>query len=96
MRSNGSGSGGGRLGILLAVFDFPMLVAGLRSTIDAELDLHVVGQVPERETVLLAGHLGDLHFTTTEVPFTLALYGSAARAGVIEASAEERVRRAAH
>lgn len=49
MRSNGSGSGGGRLGVLLAVFDFPMLLAGLRSTIDAELDMHVVGQIPERD-----------------------------------------------
>lgn len=49
LRSNGSGSGGGRLGVLLAVFDFPMLLAGLRTTIDAELDMHVVGQVPERD-----------------------------------------------
>ena len=50
MKTNGTGSGGGgKLGVLLAVFDFPMLVAGLRTIIDGELDMRVVGQVTERE-----------------------------------------------
>ena len=50
MRANGSGpGGGGRLGVLLAVFEFPMLVAGFRSIIDGEPDMHVVGEVPERD-----------------------------------------------
>lgn len=47
----GQASGVGRLGVLLAVFDFPMLVAGLRATIDAELDMEVVGQVPQPEVM---------------------------------------------
>ena len=50
-----SPSGGHRIGVLLAVFDFPMLVAGLRSAIEAELDLRVAGEVAERE--LLATEL---------------------------------------
>ena len=51
MKGQGSGSGVGRLGVLLAVFDFPMLVTGLRSTIEAELDMEVVGQVPHPEAM---------------------------------------------
>jgi two-component system response regulator NreC len=34
-----------KLGVLLAIFDFPMLTAGLRALIDAEPDMAVVGQV---------------------------------------------------
>jgi DNA-binding NarL/FixJ family response regulator len=50
VRANGSGAGGdGRLGVLLAIFDFPMLNAGLRTIIDGELDMRVVGEVPTRE-----------------------------------------------
>ncbi len=47
MKGNGSGVGGGKLSVLLAIFDFPMLVAGFRSIIDAELDMRVVGEVSE-------------------------------------------------
>jgi two-component system response regulator NreC len=55
VRTNASGSGGtGRLGVLLAVFDFPMLVAGFRSIIDGELDLQVVGEVRDRERLVEA------------------------------------------
>ncbi len=49
--TNGAGAGIGKLGVLLAVFEFPMLVAGFRSVIDAELDMRVVGVVPDRESL---------------------------------------------
>ena len=50
MKSNGSGPGGsGKLDVLLAIFDFPMLVAGYRSIIDGELDMRVVGEVYEQD-----------------------------------------------
>ena len=50
MRTNGIGSGGdGKLGVLLAIFDFPLLTAGLRQVIDTELDMRIVGEVPTRE-----------------------------------------------
>lgn len=52
MRVNGTGPGsGGQLGVLLAVFDFPLLVRGLREAIEAEPDLAVVGEVPERDAL---------------------------------------------
>jgi two-component system response regulator NreC len=51
VRTNGSGAPGGRITVLLAIFDFPMLVAGYRSIIEAEPDLHVVGDVPDREAL---------------------------------------------
>jgi DNA-binding NarL/FixJ family response regulator len=41
--------GDGKLGVLLAIFDFPLLNAGLRQVIDGELDMRVVGEVPARE-----------------------------------------------
>jgi hypothetical protein len=52
------------------------------------------GQVVERETMLLAGRFRKLDYTTTNIPFTLALYGHAARIGRIEARREGRVREA--
>jgi len=42
VKRSGSGAGGGKLSVLLAIFDFPMLVAGFRSAIDAELDMYVI------------------------------------------------------
>jgi hypothetical protein len=50
------------------------------------------GQVVERETMLLAGRFRNLKYLTTNVPFTLALYGYAAKAKRIEARVEGRVR----
>ncbi len=50
------------------------------------------GQVVERETALLAGRFRKLNYETTGIPFTLALYGYAARTGRIEARQEGRVR----
>jgi two-component system response regulator NreC len=41
--------GDGKLGVLLAIFDFPLLNAGLRGIIEGELDMRVVGEVPARE-----------------------------------------------
>jgi DNA-binding NarL/FixJ family response regulator len=48
--TNGHVPGNGRqLGVLLAIFDFPMLNVGLREVIDAEPDMHVIGEVADRE-----------------------------------------------
>jgi len=41
VRNNGAAPGAGRIAVQLAIFDFPMLVAGFRSIIDAELDMEV-------------------------------------------------------
>jgi two-component system response regulator NreC len=53
VKTNGNGPGvpGGRIGVALAIFGFPMLVAGYRSVIDAEPDLHVVGEVTDEDAV---------------------------------------------
>ncbi len=48
-------------------------------------------QVVERESVRLAGRYKDIDYTITGIPFTLALYGHAARSGRIEAAREGRV-----
>ncbi len=50
------------------------------------------GQVVERETILLAGRFKKLEYQTTAVPFTMALYGHAAKLKRVEARAEGRVR----
>ena len=51
MSSNGSVTGGGKLDVLLAIFEFPMLVAGYRSIIDGEMDMRCVGVVPDRDSL---------------------------------------------
>ena len=46
LRSNGPKPVNGmKLGVLLAIFEFPMLNAGLREVIDAEQDMEVIGEV---------------------------------------------------
>ena len=53
MTENGSSAGGNRkLGVLLAVSDFPMVNLGLRAVIDAERDMYVVAEIEDRETLL--------------------------------------------
>ncbi len=47
VKTNGSGAGGGKLSVLLAIFDFPMLVTGFRAAIDGELDMRVAGEVAD-------------------------------------------------
>ncbi len=52
MSTNGHVPGNGRrLGVLLAIFEFPMLNVGLREVIDAEPDMQVIGEVPDRESM---------------------------------------------
>jgi len=46
VRANGTGPGGDKIAVMLAIFDFPMLVAGFRSIIDAELDMKVALVAP--------------------------------------------------
>jgi two-component system response regulator NreC len=66
---NGSVPGGGpKVGVLLAVFEFPLLNVGLRSAIDAELDMTVVGAVPDREAMREM-----LEHTTADVVITECL-----------------------
>lgn len=43
---------GARTGVMLAIVDFPMLSAALRTVIDQERDMQVVGQATDRETIL--------------------------------------------
>jgi two-component system, NarL family, response regulator NreC len=45
-------SDGTRLGVMLAIVDFPMLSAALRGVIDQERDMQVVGEVADRETIV--------------------------------------------
>jgi DNA-binding NarL/FixJ family response regulator len=49
--SGANGPGEGRVGVLLAIFDFPMLTVGLRAIVDAEPDLHVIGEVARRDAL---------------------------------------------
>ncbi len=51
MRTNGGGPGGRKVAVQLAIFDFPMLVTGFRSVIDAELDMEVVGTPPSLDAI---------------------------------------------
>jgi len=44
--ANGSAEGESGIGVLLAIFDFPLLTAGYRAVIDAEPDMRIVGEVP--------------------------------------------------
>jgi predicted esterase len=56
----------------------------------------VEGQVVERETIRLAGRFKKLNYHTTEIPFTLALYGHAARSKELKAPLEGRVKEINH
>jgi two-component system response regulator NreC len=44
-------SNGQRLGVLLAIFDFPALVRGYRAVIDAQPDMEVVGVLEDRDAL---------------------------------------------
>ena len=45
-------SGVSRLGVMLAIFDFPMLSASFRDVIDQERDMGVVAEAASRETIV--------------------------------------------
>ena len=45
-------TGATRLGVMLAIVDFPMLSTAFRSVIDQERDMRVVGEVTGRETIV--------------------------------------------
>ncbi len=49
MSTNGSGGDRTPIGVLLAIFGFPVLVAGYRAVIEAEPDLAVVGVAKDRD-----------------------------------------------
>ena len=45
-------TGAKRLGVMLAILDFPMLSTAFRSVIDQERDMRVVGEVTSRDTIV--------------------------------------------
>jgi two-component system response regulator NreC len=51
LRTNGTGQGNGKIAVQLAIFEFPMLVAGFRSIIDAELDMEVTATPPTPDAI---------------------------------------------
>ncbi len=55
MKAGGPGTGAGagreKVGVLLAIFDFPMLTTGYRAVVDAEPDMQVVGEVAGRDDI---------------------------------------------
>jgi DNA-binding NarL/FixJ family response regulator len=55
LRTNGTSGAGGKIEVLLAIFDFPLLVSGYQAIIDSELDMHVTDVVLDHES--LAGTL---------------------------------------
>ena len=52
MAENGNTAGQGKLGVLLSMYDFPVMNVGLRAIIDAEADMHVIGEAVSRESML--------------------------------------------
>ncbi len=54
MRNNGSAGAGAKIEVLLAIFEFPMLVEGYRKVIEGELDMEVE-QIARSQEDLLAG-----------------------------------------
>ena len=88
VRANGAGPGGDKIGVLLAIFDFPMLVAGFRSIIDTELDMKVTGIAPS-----LDGLPETLSHAQVDVVVAECLPLSAPGASTFEAI--ERIRGAA-
>jgi DNA-binding NarL/FixJ family response regulator len=61
----------GKLGVLLAIFEFPTLTAGLRSIIDGELDMWVVDVVEREESLAEALATSKADVVITEcLPFT--------------------------
>jgi DNA-binding NarL/FixJ family response regulator len=61
----GVADGGPKIGVFLAIADFPLLVAGYRAVIDATPDLRVVGAIESRETAQqqVAGTAADIVVT---------------------------------
>jgi DNA-binding NarL/FixJ family response regulator len=66
--SGANGAGNGRVGVLLAIFEFPMLTVGLRAIVDAEPDMHVIGEVAGRDALE-----AELARTTADVVITECL-----------------------
>jgi DNA-binding NarL/FixJ family response regulator len=62
-----------KLGVLLAIVDFPLLVAGYRAVIDAAPDLRVVGVIDSRETTREQVTRSTADIVVTEcLPYTSA------------------------
>jgi DNA-binding NarL/FixJ family response regulator len=51
LKTNGTSGGSGKIDVLLAIFEFPLLVAGYRAVIDGELDMKVTGVVLEHDSL---------------------------------------------
>lgn len=57
MAENGHTVSQGKLGVLLSIHEFPVMTLGLRTIIDAEADMQVIGEAESRESMLR--HLGQ-------------------------------------
>jgi DNA-binding NarL/FixJ family response regulator len=55
-----------RLGVLLAIVDFPMLATAFREVIDHEQDMHIVGEVANRDTIVDEIRSGDADVVVME------------------------------
>ena len=51
MGTNGTSGSGGKIEVLLAIFDFPLLVKGYQAVIDGELDLRIAGVVESADAL---------------------------------------------
>lgn len=87
--ANGWLAGGGDpLRVLLAVFDFPVLSLGLRAVVEAEPDMHVVGELRDR---------ADLRTALTDLApdVVVAEYSGAVGAGSLVVETIAAIREAA-
>ncbi len=66
MIGNGQSSGNGKLQVLLAIHDFPVVNLGLRSVIASETDMEVVGEADSREAMLRELERGKVDVVITE------------------------------
>jgi two-component system, NarL family, response regulator NreC len=52
MGTSGAPTGNGRLGVAIAIFDFPMLAIGFQRAIDAEPDMQVIEVIDDQATLM--------------------------------------------
>ncbi len=80
MKTNGANEPKEKIGVLLAIFEFPMLIAGYQSVIDGELDMRVEAIVPSRDSLQ-----GALAHTNADVIVAECLPFGAPGSGAFEA-----------
>jgi len=80
LKTNGANEPKEKIGVLLAIFEFPMLIAGYQSVIDGELDMRVEAIVPSRDSLQ-----GALAHTNADVIVAECLPFGAPGSGAFEA-----------